>query len=130
MKKKITLSCADGIKVEVEADVSGGIAIHRPMYFEIDEQDKVVFAEGRPVYKFGDHYWRLTHANSGLVILHARTLTAAKLARLAFRGVDLDLAASLPEDERLKLLPPDHLVREMMKGHDVYLPPGWDWGVD
>lgn len=128
MKKSVTLNCSDGVSVVIEADVVRGIAIHRPVYFEIDEHNNIIFdTEGKPVYQLGEKYWRLTHINSGLSVLHARTKKAAQKARTALQDVDLDHVASLDEGQRLKFLPADHSLRLAMREGNVLLPPHWIW---
>ena len=128
MKKVIMLKCVGNVEVPVEADVAHGIAIHRPVYFEIDEQDNIVLnSDDTPVYELGKFFWRLTHVNSGLSIMHARTKQAAQQARKVLQSVDLDRVASLDKEQRLTYLPDDHELRHMMEDHDTWLPPNWKW---
>ncbi len=128
MRQKITLNCKDGIQVSISADVVRGIAIHRPVHFEVDGRDNIVLdANGEPTYKFGAFFWRLTHVNSGLSIMHARTKEAARQARAILQTIDLDYVASLDKEQRLRYLPDDHELRQLMEDSDTWLPPNWEW---
>src|SRR5690606_15975316 len=96
MIRPIAIQNGYGVHIEIEADVVGGIAIHRPMRIELNEHGQPVLNEaGQPVIEFVDTHWRLTHVNSGCSLINARTKLAAIHARKMLRGVDLDTEASL-----------------------------------
>lgn len=124
MIRPIAIQNEYGVHVEIEADVVGGIAIHRPMRIELNEAGQPVLDKaGKPVIEFVDTHWRLTHVNSGLSLINARTKRAAIHARKMLRAVDLDSEAAL---EPVARKTPEE-VKQLLRDSDYYLHPQWVW---